>query len=873
MWRVLAFAPALALVGHGLGCGGGDDEGPTPDAGPNECPAVEPFPIGDPDGHPEPLGAGPDQARAGRIAEEELPEVPSGLITWKGGDFVLANDRIAVVIEDVGASDLYDPWGGRPVGVARVEGGVLVDPANFGEFFLLTGRSTVLTQSVTVLNDGSNGEAAVIRTRGPLRPLPFIDILAAPLATFDHDAVIDYELAPGAEHVTIRTSYQSHRTRDQDVASILHALMYTERMPLFLPNSGFSTAFSDDEYMALVDDAATSWSYVPGGGARLGVGLAASGFVGTATGGFTVPACGTTTRVHAELVIGGPGLDGIQAATARFLQHAQREITGTVERTGAGPVAGVRVHAVGTDGTYYSRATTDADGGFALHVPADATVTLETYRRGDAGTSATHAPSDGPAALAIPNVGRIHVTALDAGSGAALPARVQVLPVGGGPAIPSVPEHYGEPEIPSGRLQVEYTMTGDVTVTAPPGAWEVVVSRGYEYELERRDVTVVAGATAAVDVALERSVATPGVVCGDFHVHTDRSNDSADPGLYKVASAVADGVELPVRSDHEWVGDFAAEITSLGVGAWAKGIGSIELTSMEVWGHMGVFPLTADPAQVNHGAPRWQTYPTAEDPDAPVTLLSPPAVFDAVRARPEQPVVIINHPRGNTNYFGYVRLDPATGLVDPASLPDWDTQFTLIEVFNNSSWTDNLGGNVADWFGLLRAGRHVFAVGSSDSHGVKGSPVGYPRTCIPVDTDDPSAVSAALVRDRMAAGHHTVSGGIYVTAQVGTAGPGDTASGLGPSAEVDVEIQAATWIDVDAIDVVVDGTVVDTIPIMPGDADPDNPVVRWRGAIPVTVSAAGNGFVVIAAYGDAAMQPVHAGKRPFGVTNPIFLAP
>jgi hypothetical protein len=58
---------------------------------------------------------------------------------------------------------------------------------------------------------------------------------------------------------------------------------------------------------------------------------------------------------------------------------------------------------------------------------------------------------------------------------------------------------------------------------------------------------------------------------------------------------------------------------------------------------------------------------------------------------------------------------------------------------------------------------------------------------------------------------------------------------------------------------------------MPGDADPADPAVRWRGAIPVQVRAAG-GFVVIAAYGDRKLEPVHD-KKPFGVANPIFVVP
>src|SRR5689334_23313867 len=133
--RWLALALAVAACGN--------------DKAASTCPGE--FAAGDLTGHPDPLGASTSEARAGRIRADQLPAVASGLVTWKDGDFVLANDRVAIVIEDVGDSDLYDPWGGRPVGLARVEGGKLVAPANFGEFFVLTGRSTVVTDSVSVI--------------------------------------------------------------------------------------------------------------------------------------------------------------------------------------------------------------------------------------------------------------------------------------------------------------------------------------------------------------------------------------------------------------------------------------------------------------------------------------------------------------------------------------------------------------------------------------------------------------------------------------------------------------------------------------------------------------------------------------------------
>ena len=59
---------------------------------------------------------------------------------------------------------------------------------------------------------------------------------------------------------------------------------------------------------------------------------------------------------------------------------------------------------------------------------------------------------------------------------------------------------------------------------------------------------------------------------------------------------------------------------------------------------------------------------------------------------------------------------------------------------------------------------------------------------------------------------------------------------------------------------------------MPGDADPSNPVIRWRGQIPIQVQATG-GFVVIAAYGDSDARARAPGRKPFGVTNPIFVTP
>lgn len=865
----LAFAVAMATFL--LGCG---DDGDGDDAPPSCAPALPPD--GDPTGHPMPLGASATEARAGRITStDQLPATTLGLATWRVGDYVLANDKVAIVIEDVGDSDLYDPWGGRPVGLALVRGGAMVQPADFGEFFVMVGRTTVVTEAVTVVEDGTGGGPAVIRARGRLAPLPFLDNLIMGLLpeTFrDLEVAIDYSLAPGAEVVEMTLHVRSPREGDTPSGTQLHGLMYTKRMQAAVPDRGFTDDIANAPWAMLIDDDGASWAYAAASG-PLGGSIAQSGFIGALNETWMIPRCAVTTRAHARLAIGGPGYDGLIDAIARIEGTPMRTIIGTVNDLPPGATA--RVHATRTGAStdaYLGRAPVAAGAGtFTIHVPAATAVTLTAFIDGAgavASTISTDVAADaGTAILTAPPLATLQIDRVVDDAGATIPARVQVLPRSGGPAVPEIPEMFGEPTPPTGRFVTRFHDGTPMTIRLSPGPYHVVVSRGPEYELFQADVTATAGNVVTLAPALDHVVDTTGAQCGDFHIHTVRSNDAEDDGLYKLRAGLADGVELMVRSEHEWVESFQPEIDERGWERWAAGIGSIEMTSFEIWGHFGVFPLDPDPTAVNNGAPRWQTFPTAAAPDGDVVTLGPLEVFDTVRARPERPTIIINHPMGNGNYFGYVGLDPATAMVD---VPEqWDEDFTLVEVFNDTSFDRARNGTVRAWFGLLDAGRPVFAVGSSDSHSVRGTPVGYPRTCVRLDTDDPRQVTGDLVRDQLAAGHATVTGGIFVDATVNGQGPGATVT-TGPTAVVEIRVQAASWIDVDEMEVFVDGESVDLTAIIPGDADPGNPTVRLRSNVPVDVDPAGS-WVVVVARGDSDLSPVHPGRDPFGVTNPIFL--
>ncbi len=866
---------ALGLFGSSLAGCGDDDDGPVDsstdvttdadaDAGDTnmmmECTTDFVADLGDETGHADPLNASATEARAGRLAAGDVPPDPLNLAVIQAGDYVLANDKIAVVIEAPGASDLYDPWGGKVIGLGRVEGGAIVQAADFNELIIGTGRFTPDASSVTVMNDGSDGNAAVIRVVGFLRAIPFIDSFASAITRFNYDdleVAVDYTLEPGAEQVTVRYTYMNERPSLARIDPFL-LIFQKYRMPEYAPELGFTVPMgSSVPWVGFVDDENTSWAYEsPNDNLLLFIEL--SGVLAMREQAFNVEPCSEFSRETGVIHVGGPGVDGLREAIARNKGEASTAITGTVREADGSPAAGVRVHA--TEGTSYltRSAVTGADGAYTLHVPAAAGVELTAFRRG---TAIATTPSSSPDIM-LQAVGTLRVQVVDPDLVApnnTLPSRVQVLPV---TPVAEPPQNFGEEQLPyGGRLHIDFTVSdGEIVLPVPAGEHRVVVSRGYEYEIFDENVTVTADAETMVLAELSHVVDSTDQLCGDWHIHTHRSPDSADSPQFKIRAAAGDGVELPIRTDHEWVNGFEATISELGLTDFAYGASALELTTFE-WGHMGVFPLEPDFSLVNDGAVVWT------DGNA----FNPPDVFDDARSRPGDPTVIIFHPRSATGFFAYfsaVGYDPDTGTVENPEM--WDEEWTLLEAFNDSDFDANRDGTVKDWFSFLNAGRRVFTVGSSDSHLVyAGAPVGYPRTCVRTGHDDIAmarAAGAGALRDLMLDGHHVVSGGILVSSETATGErEGDTATGVGTTAMVRVRVQAPSWIDVDSLEVYVDGALADTIPLA-GATD----VMRFDDDIAVEVAPTGS-YVVFHAKGDQPLDPVHAGRTPFGVTNPIFL--
>jgi hypothetical protein len=815
------------------------------------------FEPGDPKGHPDPAGArAAHQARAGRIDDAKLIRQPDDARQRVNvGDFLLANEKVALYIEDKGISDGYARFGGEILAFDQVgDDGLPRGLSRYGETLMALSTEMIDPDSVTVLQDGSDGKAAVVRVMGTLKATPFLGSLKALFPdNFGMPAIYDYILEPGAEHVTIRLGV--HNT-SSDVADFtrdeMHGFFHYSRNQLFTPEQGYGDQKGDASLVAFDSG---PWNFAwrtPG--RPLAFAIEVSGFQYFTGKGFTVGPGEVFFHDHVQLIGGGPDLDGLLTAVRRVdKDDSQREIKGTLVDAQGGAVPNAFVHVYGPDGRYLSRARTDAQGAFTAHAPHGA-AKLVASRPGYAPDEGlTLGADDTTAKLTLQPNGQIHVAARDSVNGEPMPVRVQVIPT---TPIADPPGERGEkPEI-NGRLYQEFAVTGDATLIVPPGEHRVIVSHGYEWDLVDSKVNVAAGQTTEVAATMVHSVDTTGVMCADFHIHSFFSADSTDPVEYKVRGALADGLDIPVSSEHEWVVDFQPIIEKLGMTKWAFGVPSEELTTF-TWGHFGVLPLRPRADLPNLGAVDW-------------IGKEAPEVFDLVHAQPDKPLLIINHPTSASSfssYFSAALVDRKQGIGTKPGM--WSDHFEAVEVFNDSSFDDNRTASVADWFSLLSHGKRPWAVGSSDSHHLRSSPVGYPRTCLSFGHDDPTRLSPELVRDAVATGNVVVSGGLYMTVTGEGESPvvGRDVTVEGGTLKLTARVSAASWVEATSLEVIVDGKTVSEVPLSMIAGGPGK---RFENALSIPVDS-GAHWVLLHAKGTGDLAPLHPGRKPFAVANPIFV--
>jgi hypothetical protein len=414
-----------------------------------------------------------------------------------------------------------------------------------------------------------------------------------------------------------------------------------------------------------------------------------------------------------------------------------------------------------------------------------------------------------------------------------------------------------------------YLPGGRGTVSLRPGRYEVFASRGPEYGIARGEVTIAPGARTRLRLSLPRTLATRGALSADFHVHSARSLDASAGPESRVVAFAAEGVEVLVSSDHDFVLDYAPVIEALGLRRFlASRVGNEATTTMstpplfpDAIGHVNAWPLAVDPLARKDGA--------IEDEG-----VAPNFLFSRLR-RAGAEVIQYNHPRAGVRglspigFFNAIGCDRCANAIDQACSVDADCpmapeprsctcvgyqpdrpldvppndvlldddvtggsgvrnpdglrniDFDVIEVANGLDFADLLATR-ADWFSLLDQAYGTSArgpipflpgTGVSDSHRNVVEAPGFFRSYVLGAGSQPARLDPAGFDAAVRAGRMVASTGPWIELRVRAPrgrwrGLGERVDAPGGTLELELRVSASPWVPVEEVRVIHNGVVV-----------------------------------------------------------------
>ncbi|MFO0600584.1 MAG: CehA/McbA family metallohydrolase [Myxococcaceae bacterium] len=722
------------------------------------------------------------------------------LSTGRPGDVLLQNDVVRVIIDQPGRTvgpllsggGIIDADLQRPAGEPGRDGW-----GRMALFYALGRLSSVKT--VEVLNDGSNGGPAVVASTGidVQHDLLNLKSVVANIGGLNIDFIVDpekplplktttyYVLSPGESRVRMLTAFCNEG--DAPVVAPMIELMDVGAFEIFNPSVCTNTlgtskldpnndcTFSPSKWFGTQADGVaygmrsmslSDLTKPVEANALMGYG----GVVGLFIEGESLSGVLTWTNPDAR---NRPGTFAIRAGQQRqylrdfiiakdlvnvngVLQALDGLPMGTVEVTatlpGGAPAPYARINMTDSDGKMVGVLAADGTGHASGRIKAG-TYTISGSLVGRlVGPESTVTVVQGQSAsgAVVLGDGRTLTVHVKDPSGLAAPAKVTVLCTGGCAFNDETYDrHFLLESFDFGAALVAYApMNGTLTATLPPGEYDVIVSRGPEYSTWP-DTWPQSGfhvdlrtADGTVDAVIGRIIDTPGWVSGDLHVHASGSTDSAVGNTVRAANFLAEGVDVLLSTDHEWVTDYGPAVKMLGAeNVMATMIGE-EITSF-THGHFNAFPFVQDKSVPNGGA-----FDHAGGEDGPTLRM--PQLFDGVKMAQPGSVVQLNHPRGGSGVLTQLKIDTATLAShalpadhNMAAAPDataMDTKlfgpgFDAIESANGPSPNFSV---LNDWMTFLSRGTVRTSTGVSDTHRAFSDSGGYARTYAHVLHDGPT---------------------------------------------------------------------------------------------------------------------------------------
>ncbi len=860
------FSPMRFLVLAALGCGDTDKK---PD--PSEAPAVDLTEVLE-----------DSEARAGIVTDEAAL---FGGISAEGrlGDIKIYNSRVQFVIQAPGDSSYYIGYGGSvaDADIIRPTGQPGQDLIDDGCTMVGLGRM-FNADSVTVINDGQDGEAAVVRATGGVSPLTILTgTLEANGLIQDRDVkiTVDYILEPDSHLLKLESTVE----------------WMDESTPIQLADMIFVAADVASDYKDTVgrdgpNPGTYGWTAMLGDRNEGALAILQGPELREFTANSVLETIGdlgplllgsnptvqmeegdTTTWVRYWGV--GPDIATIAGDWYSELGMESEIIDGSVT-AGGSAVPGARVHILDSDNRPISMAVADEDGQFEAHVPAGAAEVVIAESRGPAiyfdgePGAGWYAPYAAPAvreqtlattadgALPIPqSPGHGIGTEVEAGRDLELeltaPGTLDVQIADNGPAVVRVAFASADPvpsmpaiahRRPDGQATWGFVKDGQMSLPLEPGLYTVVVHRGTTHEAFTGEIEIQSGETTTVEADLVQSMDTTGFRSIDPHSHAAPSGDGSISMEGRLTVTAAHGVDIHVGTDHDHVADYRVLLEPMGLDQRLASVVANEV-SPSLRGHHNAYPLETVEGEANGGAFRW--WETWRE------WATTSGFHEWIRAMDSDGRIIIqaNHPTSTSGLFNNADYDPTTGTI--ARMSHWSSDFDAMEVLNEGGYSSVF----PYYIDLLNRGLNPTPIGVSDSHDhIEG--MGVNRTWIRLELDTISSLTNDHVRTAILdSGTIASFGPLLVPTIDGDWAPGTTHTG---AVDLEVDVRTPSWMTVDTLHVFENGTETSTLALEGSSAtirlEPDSDAVY-----------------VITATGSEDMSPVYPGKTPWALAQAIFI--
>lgn len=881
------------------------------------------------------------------------------------GDWIIGNADVRFAIQGNDRHAGVCPWGGNMIDAA-VNTPTGWSDDNVGEYclFFNLGR-TLLPEHFEVLRDGKDGGPAILAVTGSDTLNDFLNLpsmvasfLGGADIAFPLDVEADvpvtitryYIMAPGERVLRVITAFRN----DGPKALILGTGELIDSggmVEFFNPASsrkgfGYGGITSEPlDYLAF-RGAASTHAFAPppiDGGPGAGY-LAVSGAAGIMLGAdnvlsllvggvdkfaahraaLHVDAGKIVTKEHL-IAVGTGDIGSLSAPIWQARGVAMTAIQGKVVDDQGAPIANARISAIRAERAR-TQFTTDDKGVFSGQLPyaAGALWSFTGYIPGRSivteGTITMPAskPADPLSVTVVASATGKLVVDVTGSDGKPTPGKLTVYCAKKCPTRENTMFDTGLRSPGGGAYLADFIGTdGHLEVPVAPGDYTVVVTAGptrtvWPASGQGEPIAVKAGGTVTLKAVVRDAVDTTGWLCGEFHIHQINSPDAPVLNRDRVRSFLAEGVDVLVPTDHDYITDMQPHIAAEKAEKRLITLPGVELTTFD-YGHFNAFPLKVDKGDLAGGAVDWAG--GAGPGLDPATIVKALNGIGAVA----EPVVQINHPA-----FGYlqaIKADVLGGishaprarfrLTDvPPDPKTGDTglfseDFTAIELMTGHRKSTGLAGDsfalIANWwFALLSRGVHWTGTATSDSHRALSSQAGGPRTWVrlPAGKDTLATFDSAAFSAAVNAGKAVGSDGPFVqmwaTAPDGSkARIGEVlAVSAGQMVTVTVDVQAPTWMDLTAVDLFVNPTmtapkpgeqnlkaapvfasatlVLDEKARKPGK---DALAERWHVQATFHIKVAADGYVVAFVRGEKPMPAAlfaGADVAPFAFTNPIY---